>query len=124
MKRLIAVLFCLFAAAPLLAFNDNKGLVDEVIRMSRARVADDTIIEYILHTSGKYYVSVDDVIAMRDAEVSSRVARVVIEESRAREPEAERTIAGPDRNPTPPWTQFYDPWWFMPRMYKNLPSKL
>ncbi len=114
---------------PLLAFDDNSGLVPDVIRMSQAGVGDDTIIAYILHTSGRFDVTADDVIAMTQANVSPKVIRALIDESRNRIPperpaEAQPGVMVPqvDRDPTPPWTAFYDPWWFMPRMYTPLPS--
>jgi len=113
---------CLFAALPLCAFNDNKGLVDEVIRMSRAGVAEDAIIAYVVHTSGRFDVTADDIIAMRDANVPPRVIRVMIEESRVRTPDTGYEHASVrDHDPTPPWTQIYDPWWYMPRYYTPLP---
>ena len=124
MKRLaLCAVFVSLAALPLFAFNDNKGLVSEVIRMSRAGVTEDAIVAYVVHTSGRFDVTVDDIIAMHDARVSPRVVRVMVEESRSRIPVNERpyglTSAGRDHDPTPAWTQFYDPWWYLPRYYRT-----
>ncbi len=128
MKRLLVVFVVLAAlATPLPAFNDHKGLTAEVIRMSQAGVSDDAIIEYVRHTSGRFVITADDVIALKNAGVSAAVIRVMIDESESRGlPERAGYSSRPpapeiDRDPTPPWTAFYDPWWFMPRYYTPLP---
>lgn len=119
MKRVIPffALAAILIATPLVAFHTNRRLVDEVIRMSQAGVADDAIVEFVVHTNGRFDVSSDDVIAMTSAGVSSRVIRVMVNES------ARRTV--PQRasveEPMPPYLNFYDPWWFLPRYYTSLP---
>lgn len=124
MKRLVplAVLFTALAAVPLLAFNDNKHLVDEVIRMWRTGSPVETIISFVVETPGRFDVTFDDVIAMRDAGVPPRVVRIMLEEAEKRGAYAGSTRRPrPDMDPTPPWTAFYDPWWFLPRYFSNLP---
>lgn len=125
MKRLIslAVLFTALAAVPALAFNDNKHLVDQVIRMWRSGVAEGTIIESVEKTAGVFDVSFDDVVAMRDAGVPRPIIRVLLEEAERRNGPEWQSVRNPhiDTDPTPPWTAFYDPWWFIPRYYTALP---
>lgn len=119
MKRVIPffALAAIVIATPLFAFNTNRRLVDEVIRMSRAGVADDAIVEYVVHANGRFDVTAGDVIAMTNAGVSSRVIRVMVNESGSRIV-PQRASA---EEPMPPYLNFYDPWWFLPRYYTNLP---
>lgn len=124
MKRVIpflALVLTLIATASF-GFKTSKRLVDEVIRMSQAGVNDDAIVEYVVHTAGRFVVTADDVIAMKNAGVSSRVIRVMVDES-ARRDVPQRASAGRphEEEPMPPYLNFYDPWWFLPRYYTNLP---
>lgn len=119
MKRpvALAVLFFALAAGPLFAFHDNKHLADDVIRMWRSGAPEETIVRFVVSAPGRFDLTFDDVAAMRDAGVSRRVIRVLLEEAEARNDRPRESTRAPHRDPdpTPPWTEFYDPWWFLPR---------
>src|SRR6059036_2845016 len=59
-------------AAPLSAAERNN-IVDEVIKMWKANVGEDTIIEYVHKADARFTVSADDVIDMADAKVPRTV---------------------------------------------------
>ena len=84
LKRVALTVFLLLVvAAPAFAVR-TVLVVDEVIRMSKAGVADDEIITYVKKTPDQFEINGDDVIAMNDAHVSSAVMKFVIDESAAR----------------------------------------
>lgn len=110
-------------------------VVDDVIRMSKAGVADENIIAFVKKTAEPFDVGSDDVIAMNDARVSADVIKAVIDESAARMKE-ERSVADRetrdrtgDRRTTvyvtpgySPWYDpfyygSYDPFWYRPRVF-------
>jgi hypothetical protein len=130
---LTVVLLLLAVAAPAFAVR-TVIVVDEVIRMSKAGVADDNIIAYVKNTPNAYEVNGDDVIAMNDAHVSSAVIKYVIDESSARMKEARsddrsrRTTRTETVYVRPsyvtaypyyydPFYYGYDPFWYGPRVY-------
>ncbi len=93
MKRTIHLLFAVLIAAfavPLFALDDDsakdkdKNIVDEVIRMWKANVGEDAIIEYVQKTDTHFTVSADDVIDMADAKVPRTVIKAVLDEADAR----------------------------------------
>ena len=105
-------------------------VVDEVIKMSKAGVADDEIISYVKKTPDQFEINGDDVIAMNDAHVSSAVMKFVIDESAARMKDA-RSNDGRTREATrtvyvrpmvspyyydPFYYGYYDPFWYGPRV--------
>jgi hypothetical protein len=128
MKRFLpaaAVLFLM--TTPLFAAAAPPRLVDDVIRMSKAGVEDETILEFVAKTEGHYVVTTDDIIAMTEAGVPKPVIKAVVKGSDWREGSRE---ASTDEHSTtvyvePPyypyygWNPFYDPWWYMPRLYVN-----
>src|SRR5436305_11091882 len=78
----VAALFLVLVAAPLFAVQRNA--VDEVIRMTRAGVAEDTILDYLEKTDARIIVTGDDVIAMTDAHVSKAVIKAVVDAADSR----------------------------------------
>lgn len=130
MKRAGFLAVLLFAlAAPAFAVR-TVLVVDEVIRMTKANVADDQIIEYVKKTEQPFEVNGDDVIAMNEARVSPAVLKTVIDESAARMKEMRsdggrrsdtRTVyVRPTVSPyyyDPFYYGYYDPFWYGPRAY-------
>jgi hypothetical protein len=137
-KRLIsavAVLLFIAAAAPVFALDSDPharrataNIVDEVIRMSQAGVADEDIVAYVHKTHDRYDVSADDIIAMTDAKVSKAVIHAVVGEAdvrngdgdRRREVREVRTVVEPAVYVGSPWFwdpfYYYDPFWYQPRL--------
>ena len=129
---LTVLVLLLAVAAPAFAIR-TVMVVDEVIRMSKAGVADDEIIAYVKKAPDMFEVNGDDVIAMNDAHVSSAVMKFVIDESAARMKDARRDDGdGRRRSETrtvyvrpmvspyyydPYYYGYYDPFWYGPRTY-------
>lgn len=82
MKRAVcAVAFILLSASPLFAIKTN--LIDDVIRMSKSGVADETIIDYVNASSEQLTVTADDIVAMKNAGVSDAVIKAVVDKESA-----------------------------------------
>ncbi len=145
MKRVVcaAALF-LLAAVPVFALQTN--LIDDVIRMSKSGVADETIIEYVRTSREQLSVTADDVLAMQSAGVSQQVIKAVIERGGANQApnppaESQPQATSPEPSPQaatsdngecvtfePPvslWWPYYgtlippqlwDPYWYQPRL--------
>ncbi|MGZ7041615.1 MAG: hypothetical protein ACXVH7_07480 [Thermoanaerobaculia bacterium] len=113
MKRAILLLGFLLAAAPAFAVNRTVIIVDDVIKMTKAGVADDEIIAFVTKYDAPFDVNGDDVIAMNDAHVSPAVLKFMIDESAARmrsdrrEPVRERVYVA-----RPAYYGYYDPFWY------------
>jgi hypothetical protein len=116
----VAALFLVLVAAPLFAVQRNA--VDEVIRMTRAGVAEDTILDYLEKTDARVIVTGDDVIAMTDAHVSKAVIKAVVDAADSRRndrSDRDRGYVSPRvvvaapyyYNPYP---YYYDPFWYRP----------
>lgn len=91
MKRWIlavAVLLIIVGALPLFAVTTT--VTQDVIRLSLAKVSDDSIILFVQAKRGEVEVSADDVIAMSQAGVSSAVITAIIDESATRREAAQR----------------------------------
>jgi hypothetical protein len=98
--------------------NRRVVIVDEVIRMSAAGVADDAIISYGRNTRDSFDVTADDIIAMTDAHVSKDVVKAVVDESAARKDrrgtrDRRYFVAAPYPYYYDPF--YYDPFWYGPR---------
>jgi hypothetical protein len=117
----VAALFLVLVAAPLFAVQRNA--VDEVIRMTRAGVAEDTILDYLEKTDARIIVTGDDVIAMTDAHVSKAVIKAVVDAADSRRNDRDyrdRSYVSPRvvvaapyyYNPYPYY--YYDPFWYRP----------
>ena len=137
MKRIVVVLFALLitaAALPALALDDrsdrndrndrNANVVDEVIRMWKANVAEDEIIAYVHKANTRFAISADDVIDMSDAKVPRTVIKAVLDEAdyrgdRSRPVERRTVVVSPYYNgwygPGYYYDPFYDPWFYGPR---------
>jgi len=126
--RAAAVLVLIVAAAPLFAIDDQQKparLVDDVIRMTRAGVDEETIVRFVEKSDGKIDVSADDLIAMTDAKVSRKVIKAVLDEADQRDgtPRTERrtVVVSPGYYPAyygPRYYDpfyYYDPFWYGPR---------
>lgn len=126
MKRVtltVAVLL-LAMAAPVFAVNRTVMVVDDVIKMTKAGVADDAIIAFVKKTAEPFEVNGDDVIAMNDAHVSSAVIKAVIDESAVRMRDDRRDSRRVYVTPgfyspyyDPFYYGYYDPFWYGPRVF-------
>jgi hypothetical protein len=121
----VAALFLVMMAAPLFAVQRNA--VDEVIRMTRAGVAEDTILDYLEKTDARIVVTGDDVIAMTDAHVSKAVIKAVVDaaDSRSRNNRdyRDRGYVSPRVVVAAPYYYdpyyYYDPFWYRPSFSLN-----
>ena len=110
----------MLVAAPLFAVQRNA--VDEVIRMTRAGVAEDTILDYLEKTDARIVVTGDDVIAMTDAHVPKAVIKAVVDAADSRRNDrntataatSRRAWSSPRRTTTTRTTYYYDPFWYRP----------
>jgi hypothetical protein len=121
----VAALFLVLVAAPLFAVQRNA--VDEVIRMTRAGVAEDTILDYIERTDARIVVTGDDVIAMNDAHVSKAVIKAVVDAADSRRNNRDyrdRGYVAPRVVVAAPYYYdpyyYYDPFWYRPSFSLNL----
>jgi hypothetical protein len=121
----VAALFLVLVAAPLFAVQRNA--VDEVIRMTRAGVAEDTILDYLEKTDARVIVTGDDVIAMNDAHVSKAVIKAVVDAADSRRSSnrdyRDRSYVAPRVVVTSPYyydPYYYDPFWYRPSFSLNL----
>jgi hypothetical protein len=122
----VAALFLVLAAAPLFAVQRNA--VDEVIRMTRAGVAEDTILDYLDKTDARVIVTGDDVIAMTDAHVSKAVIKAVVDAADSRRSSnrdyRDRSYVSPRVVVASPYYYnpyyYYDPFWYRPSFSLSL----
>jgi hypothetical protein len=114
-RHAVAAMFFLVAAAPLFAVQRN--VVDEVIRMTRAGVAEDAILDYIDKTDARVVVTGDDVIAMTEANVPKSVVKAVVDAAGARREGSTRGYASPRVVVTAPYYGYYDPYYSSPYYY-------
>lgn len=129
--QVFALLLISFVAAPLFAMERN--VVDDVIRMTRAGVAEDAIVEFVHKSDVRTAVSADDMIAMTDAKVSRFVIKALLDEADRtgasrddrRTVERETVVVSPSyvapyyypyyRSYYP----YYDPFWYGPSLSLN-----
>src|SRR3954468_16537012 len=124
----VAALFLVLVAAPLFAVQRNA--VDEVIRMTRAGVAEDTILDYLEKSDARVIVTGDDVIAMTDAHVSKAVIKAVVDAADARRSSnrdyrdrsyvSPRVVVGVGAPYYYDPYYYYDPFWYRPSLSLNL----
>lgn len=137
--RRLGFLSLLLLATPLFAIQPaapkadaQKDVVQDVIRMAKAGVDDDAIIEFVEKSDGPFEVDADDLIAMTEAKVSKNVIRAVVNEADERNEEADKESADNDggtRSYTRPVYvspyyvpryydpyRYYDPFWYGPRL--------
>src|SRR3954447_8695699 len=131
MKRhlFLALLLC-FAAVPLFAARRSSNIVDDVIRMQKAGVAEDEIVAFVHKGDSRMDVNADDMIALHDAGVSRAVIKAVLDESQARGERRDgyrRDDGYRDYGYSPslyvyggyPYAYspyYYDPYWYGPRV--------
>src|SRR5437763_15481878 len=85
MKRhLLVALLLTFAAVPLFAARRSTNIVDDVVRMQKARVAEDEIIAFVHKGESRFDVNADDMIALHDAGVSRAVIKAILDYSHHR----------------------------------------
>jgi hypothetical protein len=128
MKRIGFLLLMMFIAVPLFAAERDRTpvptLIDDVIRMSKAGVGEEAIIEFVRKSNERVDVTADDLIALTDAQVSKNVIRAVIDladerDGRSRSRSRTRVIVEPRYAYSPYWgwgDPFYDPFWYGPRL--------
>lgn len=132
MKRihLLAVLLATFVTVPLFAVGSRTNIVDDVIRMQKAGVAEQTILDFVHKGDSSFDVSADDMIALHDAGVPRNVIAAVLDEANARGDRRDRDYASRDGYRdgrtvivSPPvysyggWPYYYDPYYYDPYWY-------
>ena len=124
-KRIVVVLFALLISTAAFALDDrsdrndrdrNANVVDEVMRMWKANVAEDDIIAYVHKADTRFTVTADDVIAMSDAKVPRTVIKAVLDEAdyrgdRSRPVERRSTVYV---SPYPYYGGYYGPAYYDP----------
>ncbi len=130
-RAIFAVAVLLISAVPAFAVTRTVMVVDDVIRMTKAGVADDAIIAFVKKAPEPFEVNGDDVIAMNDAHVSPAVMKAVIDESSARMRDERRRdgrsydtrretvyVAPGFYSPWyDPYYYGYGPYWYGPRVF-------
>ncbi len=131
MKRhLLVALLLTFAAVPLFAARRGTNIVDDVVRMQKAGVAEDEIIAFVHKGESRLDVTADDMIALHDAGVSRAVIKAILDESDARGERRDgyrRDDGDTDYGYAPrvyayggyPYyysPYYYDPFWYGPRV--------
>src|ERR1043166_2412444 len=126
MKRhLLIALLISFAAVPLFAARRTSNIVDDVIRMQKAGVAEDEIIAFVHKGESRLDVTADDMIALHDAGVSRNVIKAVLDEADARGERRDRDGYRSDYAYSYSYAPryyagyygvpyFYDPFWYGP----------
>jgi hypothetical protein len=132
--RAAAVLLLALVAVPLFAVSSNP--VDDVIRMYKAGVPEEAIIQFVQKADNRFDVTADDLIAMADAKVPRTIIKVVLDVSDVRNGRSDvHDSRGPSPAPSPatmaleepdavydyPWyygypylgyPAYYDPYWY------------
>lgn len=110
-------------AAPLFAARRDTNIVDDVVRMQKAGIAEEEIIAFVHKGESRLDVTADDMIALHDAGVSRNVIKAILDESDARG-ERRDTNRGRDYGYAPRYSYgyygvpyFYDPWYYDPWYY-------
>jgi hypothetical protein len=120
--HLLTILLILIAAT-LFAARRDTNIVDDVVRMQKAGIAEEEIIAFVHKGESRLDVTADDMIALHDAGVSRNVIKAILDESDARG-ERRDTNRGRDYGYAPRYTYgyygvpyFYDPWYYDPWYY-------
>src|SRR5258706_4220261 len=123
-KRIaVAFIALLIVAVPTFAVERKANIVDEVIRMWKANVAEEDIIAYLHKADTRFTVSADDVIDMSDAKVPRTVIKAVLDEADSRgdnsRPAERRVYVSPYYGygyyGPAYYDPFYDPFFYGPR---------
>jgi hypothetical protein len=117
--RILTALLFAFATAPL--FASTKNIADDVIKMFKSGVTEESIIDFVHKTDGQIDVTADDMIALSEARVPRTIIKAILDESDSRNGRGEvhdvrteketvvvqpRYVAGYYS----PW--YYDPFWY------------
>lgn len=109
----VAVFILAFASTPLFAFS--RSVTSDVIRMTKAGVDEDTIIQFVKKTRGPIDLTGDDVVAMKEAGVTQKVIRTVVDEADGRDRDhSDRrvVVVAPYAYPYGYPYGYYDPFWY------------
>ncbi len=126
--RTLAVTLVALIAVPLFAASAN--LVDDVIRMYKSGVPEESIIQFVQKANGRFDVTADDLIALSDAKVPRTIIKAVLDEADVRN--GRENVH--DSRPAPRTTvvvspgyygygyygygpYWYDPWFYDPFFY-------
>jgi len=120
-----AVSFLLFLAIPAFAVQ-TRNVVDDVIKMTKSGVAEETILDFV-QKAPRYTVNADDVVAMSEAGVPRAVVRAVVKNadtssagSRDGVRDRETVIVAPSYGYYPAYGYgywpYYDPFWYGPSL--------
>jgi len=126
MRKLLVVAALFLISLPAFAV-ESKSVVDDVIKMSKAGVAEETILDFV-KKADRYDVTADDVIAMSEANVPRGVIRAVVDEAETSSPgardrgrdhvERETVVVAPYYGwGYPGWGYSYDPFSYRPSVY-------
>ena len=121
-KRIAVASAALLILALPLSAAERNNIVDEVIKMWKANVAEETILQFVQKSDARFSVTADDVIDMADAKVPRTIIKAVLDEADARGDRSRRDDRA-DRGSTyyrprvyvgsywgwDPW--YYDPWY-------------
>lgn len=119
----VAVLLLTMLALPAFAVQ-SRSVVDDVIKMSKSGVAEETILDFV-NKAGRYDVTADDVIAMSDAGVSRNVIRTVVRDADTSSPGTRDGVRDHQTVVVAPeyvypygygYWPYYDPWWYGPSL--------
>jgi hypothetical protein len=129
-SHLLIALLLTFIAVPLFAVG-RSNVVDDVIRMQKAGVAEDEIIAFVQKGQSRFDVSADDMIALHDAGVPRAVIKAILDEADARgerrdsyrrddgyAPSRVYVYGGYPYSGYPYYYDpfYYDPWYYGPRL--------
>lgn len=112
----VAVFILAFASTPLFAFS--RSVTSDVIRMTKAGVDEDTIIQFVKKTRGPIELTGDDVVAMKEAGVTQKVIRTVVDEADGRgrdnyDGRRNVVVVSPYAYPYAyPYPYYYDPFYY------------
>jgi hypothetical protein len=120
-----AITFLMLVAAPVFAVTSSRNMTDDVIKMSKSGVAEETILDFV-NKAGRYDVTADDVVAMSEAGVSRNVIRAVVRNADTSSPGARdrdrdrvverQVIVSPSYGYAPyygyGYWPYYDPFWY------------
>jgi len=120
-----AVSFLLFLAIPAFAVQ-SRNVVDDVIKMTKSGVADETILDFV-QKAPRYSITADDVVAMSEAGVPRAVVRAVVKNadtssasSRDGVRDRQTVIVAPSYGYYPAYGYgywpYYDPFWYGPSL--------
>jgi uncharacterized membrane protein YgcG len=121
----LAVLAFILCSSPIFALDRN--VIDDVVKMTKAGVSDESIVTFVQAVKDDFEVTADDVIKLTEAGASKNVIKALVEQASLNENEGdvrEKKDDDGDRRvyvapypywPGRYWDPFYDPYWYQPR---------